>query len=205
MPTHFTVLFFPLCVTVILTYKREFDRHDRSRVVQSPAWMLIPVAAISVSAYATTYMTVEQAQAVMFPGAQLTRAFVSLTPAQTAAIEKKSGVSVRKTEVQAWKSTDGGYFLVDEAIGKHELFTVAVAVNPDSSIKRIEILDYKESYGYEVRNEAWRKQFTGKSSAATLKLGDDIKNISGATLSCRHVTETIKRLLTTYDVALKSS
>jgi Na+-translocating ferredoxin:NAD+ oxidoreductase RnfG subunit len=173
--------------------------------VQPPAWMLIPVAVISASAYATTYMTVEQAQAEMFPGAQLTRAFVSLTREQASAIEQKSGVSVRKPEVQAWKSADGGFFLVDQAIGKHELFTVAVAVNPDSSIKRIEILDYKESYGYEVRNEAWRRQFTGKSPTATLKLGDDIKNISGATLSCRHVTETIKRLLATYDIALKSS
>jgi Na+-translocating ferredoxin:NAD+ oxidoreductase RnfG subunit len=107
--------------------------------------------------------------------------------------------------VQAWKSADGGYFIVDEAIGKHEYFTIALGLNADSSVKQIEILDYKESYGYEVRNEAWRKQFTGKTATASLKLGDDIKNISGATLSCRHVTDAIKRLLTTYDIALKSS
>jgi len=34
---------------------------------------------------------------------------------------------------------------------------------------------------------------------------EDIKNISRATLSCRHVTETVKRLLATYEIALKSS
>jgi Na+-transporting NADH:ubiquinone oxidoreductase subunit NqrC len=56
-----------------------------------------------------------------------------------------------------------------------------------------------------VRNEAWRKQFTGKTSTASLKLGDDIRNISGATLSCRHVTDAVKRLLATYDIALKAS
>ena len=173
--------------------------------MQPPAWMLIPVAVLSAPAYGTTYMTVEQAQAEMFPGAQLTRAFVTLTKEQASAIEKKTGVNVRKAEVQVWKSADGGHFIVDEAIGKHELFTIALGLNADSSVKRIEILDYKESYGYEVRNEAWRKQFTGKTSTASLKLGDDIKNISGATLSCRHVTETVKRLLATYDIALKSS
>src|SRR5262249_42148512 len=157
-------------------------------------------AALATSAYGTTYMSVEQAQVAMFPGSQLTRSFVTLTREQMLAIEKKSGVSVRKAEVQVWKSADGGWFIVDEAIGKHELFTIALALHADSSIKHIEILDYRESYGYEVRNEAWRRQFTGKSAAAPLKLGDDIKNISGATLSCRHVTETVKRLLATYDI-----
>jgi len=171
--------------------------------MQPSAWMLIPVAVISASAYGTTYMTVEQAQAEMFPGAQLTRAFVTLTKEQTSAIEKKAGVNVRKPEVQLWKAADGGYFMVDEAIGKHEFFTIALGLNADISVRKIEILEYKESYGYEVRNEAWRKQFTGKTSAAHLKLTDDIKNISGATLSCRHVTDAVKRLLTTYDVALK--
>jgi Na+-translocating ferredoxin:NAD+ oxidoreductase RnfG subunit len=173
--------------------------------VQHPVWMLIPVAVISTSAYGTTYMTVEQAQAAMFPGAQLTRAFVTLTKEQASAIEKRTGVNVRKPEVQVWKSADGGYFMVDEAIGKHEFFTIAVALNANSSVKQIEILDYKESYGYEVRNESWRKQFAGKTSTAPLKVGDDIKNISGATLSCRHVADAVKRLLATYDIALKSS
>ncbi len=173
--------------------------------MQPPTWMWIPVAVISSSAYATTYMTVEQAQAAMFPGAQLTKAFVTLTKDQAAAIEKKSGVNVRKTEVQLWKTSDGGLFIVDEVVGKHEFFTIALGLNADSSVKQIEILDYKESYGYEVRNEGWRKQFTGKTSAAPLKLEGDIKNISGATLSCRHVTDAVKRLLVTYDIALKSS
>src|SRR5262249_53779139 len=158
----------------------------------------IPFAAISTSVHATTYMTIEQAQAAMFPGAQLTRAFVTLTREQMSAIETRTGVNVRKAQVQAWKSTDGGYFIVDEGMRQNKLFTIALGLNPDSSVKRIEILDYKESYGYEIRNEAWRKQFTGKTATDPVKLGDDIKNISGATLSCRHVTDAVKRLLATY-------
>jgi len=165
---------------------------------------LIPAAIVSTATYGATYLTVEQAQAAIFPGAQLTQAPVTLTKEQASAIEKKSGVNVRKNEVRLWKSSDGGSFIVDEVVGKHEFFTIAVGLNADGSVKQIEIMDYKESYGYEVRNEAWRKQFAGKTSAAPLKLTDDIKNISGATLSCRHVTDAVKRLLATYDIAIKS-
>jgi Na+-translocating ferredoxin:NAD+ oxidoreductase RnfG subunit len=172
--------------------------------MRDPTWLLIPAAVISSAAYGATYLTLEQAQAAIFPGAHLTAAPVTLTKEQVAAVEKKSGVNVRKHEVQLWKASDGGYFIVDEVVGKHEFFTIAAGLNADGSVKQIEIMDYKESYGYEVRNEAWRKQFAGKTSAAHLKLTDDIQNISGATLSCRHVTDAVKRLLATYDVALKS-
>jgi Na+-translocating ferredoxin:NAD+ oxidoreductase RnfG subunit len=174
--------------------------------MQPPSWMLmIPVAVISTSAYATTYLTVEQAQAAIFPGATLTKAFFTLTPEQKSAIEKKSGVNVLQKDVQLWKAADGAYFIVDQVVGKHEFFTIAVGLNTDGSVKQIEIMDYRETYGYEVRNESWRQQFVGKTSAAHLKLTDDIKNIGGATLSCKHVTDAVKRLLVTYDTALKPS
>ena len=52
---------------------------------------------------------------------------------------------------------------------------------------------YRETYGYEIRNDKWRAQFVGKNANSKLKLDDDIKNISGATLSCRHITDGVKR------------
>ena len=38
----------------------------------------------------------------------------------------------------------------------------------------------------------------GKSAASPLKVGSDIRNISGATLSSLHVAEGVKRILATY-------
>jgi Na+-transporting NADH:ubiquinone oxidoreductase subunit NqrC len=70
-------------------------------------------------------------------------------------------------------------------------------------VKQIEVMDYRENYGAEIREGKWRSQFAGKTSKSKLKLDDDIKNISGATLSCRHVTDGVKRLLAFYEVALK--
>jgi len=167
--------------------------------------MLLPVAVISASAYGATYLTVEQAQAAIFPGATLTKAFVTLTADQKSAIEKKSGVNVRKAEIQLWKASDGGLFMVDEVVGKHEFFTIAVGVKSDGSVKQIEILDYKETYGYEVRNASWRAQFVGKSAASPLQLNGDIKNISGATLSSKHVADGVKRILNMYETSLKGA
>jgi Na+-transporting NADH:ubiquinone oxidoreductase subunit NqrC len=72
-------------------------------------------------------------------------------------------------------------------------------------VRDVEILDYKESYGDQVRNPAWRAQFTGKRHGAPLKLTSDIKNISGATLSSKHITDGVRRLLSTYAIVLAAS
>ena len=106
-------------------------------------------------------------------------------------------------EVHAWKVAGGGHFVVDEVLGKHEFITYAVGLNPDGTVRQIEIMDYRESYGHQIRDAEWRRQFSGKSAAAPLKLERDIRNISGATLSCRHITDGIKRVLATHDIALR--
>jgi hypothetical protein len=36
-----------------------------------------------------------------------------------------------------------------------------------------------------------------------LKLKKDIQNISGATLSCKHLTDGVKRVMVMYELALK--
>jgi uncharacterized protein with FMN-binding domain len=138
-------------------------------------WLWLPVAAISTSVYATTYLSVEQAQRAIFPGASFTSA----------------GANV-------WKTSTGGTFIVDKVVGKHEFITMAMGINANGTVKGIEIMEYNESYGYEVRNPSWRAQFVGKSASSPLELNSDIKNISGATLSSKHITDAVKRLLETY-------
>ncbi len=169
-------------------------------------WLFLPAAlAASTSGYATTYLSVEQAQAAIFPHARLIPAPVTLTSAQRAAIEKASGVPVRSAEVRAWRVDGGGWFIVDEVIGKHEFITYAAGIGDDGAVRGVEIMDYRENYGGDVRNAKWCAQFRGKTAAAPLRLDQDIKNISGATLSSRHITEGVKRLLVTYDLVLRKS
>ncbi|MEY4060284.1 MAG: hypothetical protein RL551_1542 [Pseudomonadota bacterium] len=83
------------------------------------------------------------------------------------------------------------------------MITYAVALNPSGAVTGIEILEYVESYGYEVAEEQWRKQFIGKTAVDPIKLNKDIQNIGGATLSCKHLTDGVKRVAVLYDIALK--
>src|SRR5947208_4096767 len=168
------------------------------------AFIALPISAlIAPSAFAVQYLTVDQAQRAIFPRKSFTAAPVNLTSVQRKAIERASGVRVLRDEQQVWRVSGGGWFIVDEVVGKHEFITYAVGLNADGSVKQIEVMDYRETYGGEIRNEKWRAQFVGKTSKSPLKLASDIKNISGATLSCRHVTDGVKRLLAFYEVALK--
>jgi Na+-translocating ferredoxin:NAD+ oxidoreductase RnfG subunit len=174
---------------------------------------LMPAALSAVASpacFAVQYMTSEQARTLIFPeAAEFAAAPLKLTRAQMQAIEEASGIRVRVPEQQVWQArADGrvlGWFIVDEVYGKHEFITYAVGLNVDGSVRQVEVLDYRETYGYEIRQPAWRRQFVGKRHGDALKLDSDIRNISGATLSCRHITDGVKRLLALHQVALKPS
>jgi Na+-translocating ferredoxin:NAD+ oxidoreductase RnfG subunit len=164
------------------------------------SWAWLPVAALSSTAYATTYFTTEQAQQAIFPGEIMAPAFVTLSDAQAAEVEKRADVRVRHREIKLWKAEKGGWFILDEVVGKHEFITYAVGLNSDGTIRQIEVVDYREAYGYEVRNPDWRQQFVGKGPADPLDLNRDVRTISGATLSCKHIADGVRRILATYDV-----
>ena len=165
--------------------------------------MWLPVAAISIPACATTYLTVEQAQQAIFPGAKMTPASVRLSGEQAQQAAKKAGVEVDSGELRAWKVAGGGWFILDDVLGKHEFISYAVGLDSNGAVTQIEIMDYRESYGYEIRNAKWRRQFAGKTAADPVKLDRDIRNISGATLSSRHVADGVRKVLAIYAVALK--
>ncbi len=173
-------------------------------------WALPPAIVMSIAqpVQAVEYLSVAQAQKLAFPAAtRFAEANVIYTPADIAAIEKLSGQKVQTRGEQVWKafaeSRFLGFFILDYVIGKHLVIDYAVALDPQGRVLRVEILQYRESYGGEIANEDWLKQFVGKTSHDPLEIGQDIRNISGATLSSRHVTDGIKRVLALYETRLK--
>ena len=168
-------------------------------------WIAVPaiVAGTPCATWATTYLNIEQAQQAIFPQAKLQKLELALTAAQRKAVEKASGVTVRQTKLSVWRVEGGGWFIVDEVLGKHEFITYAVGLDATGAVKRIEVMDYRETYGHQVRDEKWCAQFVGKTSKSRLKLDEDIQNVSGATFSCRHITDGVKRLLALYELVLK--
>ena len=179
----------------------------------TPAWVTVTapaavVMAIAPAAYATRYLTVEEAQRLAFPAAtQFAEAHVVFRPADITAIERLSGQKVRARGQQVWRAEAGGrflgFFIVDYVIGKHLVIDYAVSLEPDGRVKAVEVLEYRESYGGEITSHSWLQQFVGKTDHDPVTTDQDIRNISGATLSSRHVTEGVKRILAFYDICLR--
>jgi Na+-translocating ferredoxin:NAD+ oxidoreductase RnfG subunit len=144
------------------------------------------IASIASPAYAVQYLSIDQAQKQAFPSA-------------TRFVEVQAG--------RVWKAEAGGrvvgFFVFDRVVGKHLFIDYAVALTPGGAVQSVEILQYRESYGGEVRSPSWLAQFVGKTSGSALKVNGDIRNIAGATLSSMHVTEGVKRVLATYGNRLR--
>jgi Na+-translocating ferredoxin:NAD+ oxidoreductase RnfG subunit len=165
----------------------------------------LAVAAAPTSAFAVDYLSAEQAAKLMFPDADAFEArTVTLDAAQLQQLDAQ-GVRGRSASwpvrVARRGGTTLGYVVTDDVIGKVELISYAVGIALDGSVKQIEILSYRESHGFEIRLPAWRKQFVGKGGASALRVGEDIANISGATLSCTHVTDGVRRIVAVLAVA----
>lgn len=154
-------------------------------------------------AYSAEYVGVEAAQRAAFPNATAFEPFIVGADVK-AAIARDAGRFVVSPQIWRVRGNDRalGWFIIDEVIGKLELITYAVALDTAGTVKSIDVLAYRESHGDAIKLAAWRAQFTGKRATDAVKLDDDIRNISGATLSCRHVTEGVHRLLQIYEKAL---
>lgn len=156
-------------------------------------------ALVPASAFAVDYLSAEQAAQLMFPQAErFEPREIALDAGQMRLLDRQ-GVRPRSARWQARLARRAGatlgFVVVDNVVGKFELITYAVGIGLDGAVTQLEILSYRESHGSEVRLAAWRRQFVGKTSASPLRAGDDIANISGATLSCSHVTEGVKRIV----------
>ncbi|MGR3910808.1 FMN-binding protein [Burkholderia sp. SR8] len=172
--------------------------HDQARWIPLAA-LATTVGVMPTVVFGADYLSVAQAQKVMFPDATTFVARpVILTDEQRKALSEQAGTRVNPAQWNVFAAKSGdtllGYVITDAVIGKFQLINYAVAFGTDGTIRDMEILSYREEHGGEVRTRAWRKQFEGKTGAAPLQLGEDIQGISGATMSCTHVTEGVRRL-----------
>jgi Na+-translocating ferredoxin:NAD+ oxidoreductase RnfG subunit len=93
-----------------------------------------------------------------------------------------------------------GYGFLDDVKGKMQMITMLVGLVPDGTVRDVDILVYRESYGGEVANESFRRQFRGLAPGSDIRPGAAIRNISGATISARAVTFGVRKVSATYTV-----
>jgi hypothetical protein len=168
------------------------------------ATALLPVPVV----VAADYLTVDAAQKAVYPDADtFAELVVNPSQEQLQGVLARAGSQPTHGSIRIWKATRAGvllgHFFVDEVIGRQNLITYALGIDPDGSIRNLEILSYRESHGGEIRNPAWRAQFDHRNTLDQLRFRTDIKNISGATLSSEHVTQGVRWLLALWQSALR--
>jgi Na+-translocating ferredoxin:NAD+ oxidoreductase RnfG subunit len=157
---------------------------------------------------AADYLTIDEAQKAVFPEADgFQEIVVSQNAEQLQSMLARAGEQPNHGVIRIWKATRHGTLLghvfMDEVIGRQNLITYAIGIDPSGALRNLEIMSYRESHGGEVRNPAWRGQFNGRNSLDELRFRTDIKNISGATLSSEHVTEGVRWLVALWQATLR--
>ena len=159
------------------------------------------------NAAASVYLSTEAAQRGLFPQAQsFATVPLTLTETQKEAIARLAGPQAPHGELRAWAALSEekviGHVFIDEVVGRQDFITYAVGIDATGKLRPVEVLEYRESHGGEIRNKRWLAQFDGRTNPQQLRFGPDIKNIAGATLSSEHVTAGVRRIVALWQTAL---
>ena len=161
------------------------------------ATMLVPPVA-----HATVFMTQTQALQQAFPGARFERRSIVLTDDQAHAVQQRAKVHVESKLVAtatAWRGdTLVGMAFFDSRTVRTMPAVLMVAVRPDSTVARVDILAFHEPPDYQPPAR-WLDTFEGRRLDDHLWPRRDIRNLSGATLSARAVTESVRLAVALYE------
>jgi len=162
--------------------------------------LLVPALVASAPVLAEQYLSVEEAQALIFPGETHTPGDFVLSDAQIAALTHATRAPLPRRSVKVWRTSSGGWFFLDQVIVRGDRITYALGLGQDGSIKGLEILACLQLYDG-IRRPQWRAQFVGRRYGRA-DLLDQIGSVSGSTLSTNSITAGVKRLLATHALFL---
>jgi len=94
-----------------------------------------------------------------------------------------------------------GYAFFESDIVRTKKATIMVVVNPDGTVRNLEMLAFYEPQDY-LPTQNWFKLFTGKFLTDNLWPKRSIDAVSGATLTVRSVTLGLRKILAIYKTAL---
>ena len=84
-----------------------------------------------------------------------------------------------------------GYLVIGEANSQYQKFDFYVLYDTNASILKVEVLNYIETYGFEICNKHWLKQFISARTENIFEYNKKIDGISGATISVSSIKHEI--------------
>ncbi len=149
----------------------------------------------------TIYLSGEEAQQLLFPGATFTDQSRRLTDKQMEEVAAKARAVVNDSRVRMWKVSTGGWVFVDQSPSSDTVYTYAIGLDDKGVVLGMEIMSCMEYY-CQIRAPEWRAQFTGKK-IGDLFGKDDIEIISGSTRNSVYLTEGVRKILATFDLLVR--
>jgi len=89
--------------------------------------------------------------------------------------------------------------VVDTEPGKWGPVTYCITMMMDGSIKSVKVLSFEEQRGRPIARLSYMNQYRKKNAGSDLEVGKDIIGITGATISSRSATFTVKKVLVIYE------
>lgn len=134
----------------------------------------------------------------LLPQAELSFRKVAIPKQLKTKIEKTARQRFFRPSLYTWKVTladSSEYFAVlDNVIGKVQPITFLTVFSSDLKVQFVEVMKYREAYGGEVRRQSFLVQFKEKDNRSSFAKGEEIKNISGATISVNSLSRGVKKL-----------
>jgi H+/Na+-translocating ferredoxin:NAD+ oxidoreductase subunit G len=154
------------------------------------------------------FLSKKQALKLAFPGVKkVKKKKVWLSDTQTAAIQRILGDQIEYKERRVTHyfglneaGNPIGAMVIGNEIGRSYPITFMVVINPDGTVKDVEVMVYREPHGWEVRFESFMSQFFGRDASDPF---NNINNITGATLSVRSMTKGVRKAVAEFQVIYK--
>jgi hypothetical protein len=180
-------------------YSRTPDRITSSLFAILALALLVQAA----PAGADVFLIVDEALELAWPGCTVERTTVFLTEAQMERALKLSQVDIPTAIIHPYRVLCDGitagmaFFDAHDVRAKGEV--LMIAINPDGTVRRVEVLSFDDHPDYLPRKE-WYGQFDGQPLDDDLALDRTIIPTTGATLTSRSTLNATRRSLAFFQV-----
>jgi len=167
---------------------------------------VIFIALVPGSLLGQVYLTRDEALKLYFPEAlSVERKTVFLTDQQVDLIQSRARAKVESKVLTYYIGRDAagvqGYAFFETQTVRTMPETYLVVVEPDSSVRAVEVLAFYEPEDY-LPPKRWLGLFRNKTLRDDLWLKRGVHNIVGATISAQSITDGVRRILATFEVAV---
>ncbi len=152
-------------------------------------------------------MTRDEALKIAFPeSTSVEKIDIFLSETQAKEIEKQSRTKLNSKIYIFYKFNNVdetlGYAVLDTHLLRTKSETVMYIIGNDGRLINAEILAFFEPSEY-MQSEKWLMLFENEILDDELRIDRDIQNITGATITSHAFTESVRKILAIYQVAVK--